>query len=349
MQQPMENTPAPSIRETISVVPTKLPDLLTTANAIQQKCADYNVTTSAKDMMFTEDGKLFFVDDERDSHKMGMTPFAFSQLCSKIGVPSNYVDKCIKSGRVDLAAENVNSWLQDFDRSLFIREYDGKIRGVLSDRYMVLDAPEILTTITENLPKQFRVKGHFLTPERLHMRLVSVDKLNVPGEDLFFGLTADSSDVGRSRLGGSFLIYKQVCTNGMVVTKGEFELFNRRHSGNSVIDFRNDFAESIHRLPELADTVAGYIRLAQKTESPVYSKDMFSTGRDRAIEKMRKIYSFTEAESGAIVDILEREKYNPSTMWGFTNAVTEAAQRFTLERRIDMENIAGGVFFDPVH
>ena len=51
--------------------------------------------------------------------------------------------------------------------------------------------------------------------------------LPIDGEDLFAGITLDSSDVGRSGLYVRFFIYKQVCTNGLIIPKAAVNCSDR--------------------------------------------------------------------------------------------------------------------------
>ena len=179
---------ATDTRELLSINRVDLAELFRQAKEIQAECRDYNVSNvSPLNMRYDGDTcNLLYKPDsaEEPSRSSAMTKHSLSQLCNKLGVPVRYIDKCIDSGRLDLAAENINSWIDDFGKNLLIREYQNKIRGVLSDRFSVLDTPDIMEVINDVLDfDEYTIKGHFLTPERFHARIVQREMMNINGED----------------------------------------------------------------------------------------------------------------------------------------------------------------------
>ena len=231
-------------RELLTLDRVDLNELFRQAVEIQNECQDFNVSNvTYKNVRYDGDTcRLLYQPDDTSvgSRSMAMTRHSLSQLCNKIGVPIRYIDKCIDSGRLDLAADNINSWIDDFGKNLFIREYRNTIRGVLSDRYSALDTPHIMEAINDVLDfDEYSIKGHFLTPERFHARIVQRDMMNINGEDLFAGIQVDSSDVGRSILVVKFMIWKQVCTNGLCLSQGGGVLFQQKHFGIDASEFRD--------------------------------------------------------------------------------------------------------------
>lgn len=315
------------------------------AHEIQTKCMDFNVSevNHSKMMLNAESGHLVYRPDSYDNtqvRNVGLTRYAMSQLCNKLGVPIRYVEKCIESGMIDLAADNVNAWLEDYNRNLFIREYDGKIRGVLSDRYMALDTPDILDVLSEVVDSsQYTTKGYFLSPERFHARIVQNEMMNIDGEDLFAGIQIDSSDVGRSTLQVRFMIFKQVCTNGLCISRAGGVLFEQRHIGISVDDFRSGFKQSMVRIPQLIEQAEDLVE-ASREKSGKYAVNLFSSSElDEFIERIRIKTRLSEESAGKVISLM-KEKYSP-TRWGLINSITEVAQDFTLERRVELEKMAG--------
>jgi hypothetical protein len=331
-----------TINEILSQEKTSFNDLVTKAQGIQSKCIDYNIT-NANDHNVRHDSsslKFIYKPDNDELRSVGATPHALSQFCNKIGVPTRYMDKCIQSGRLELASDNINSWLEDYNKNLFIREYDNKMRGVLSDRYSVLDTPDILDSVLGNVieDNQYKVKGYFLTPERFHARLIQREPMKVAGEDLFAGIQIDSSDVGRSILTAKFFIYKQVCTNGLVVSKGGGMLFQQKHVGITKDEFFNGFNNSMSSIPiliENAETVIG-TALNEKTYESVFhnQKEM-----DNLVNSLKIKTKLSDEGVTKVIDTME-STYAP-TKWGLINAITQVAQDYTLERRLELESIAG--------
>ena len=145
-------TATTDLREVLTLNKVDLEELYRQALEIQNECEDFNVSNvTYKNVRYDGDTcrLLYQPDNDPLSRSKEMTRHSLSQLCNKIGVPIRYIDKCIDSGRLDLAAENINSWVDDFGKNLFIREYRNTIRGILSDRYSTLDTPHIMDAVND--------------------------------------------------------------------------------------------------------------------------------------------------------------------------------------------------------
>lgn len=300
------------------------------ANEIQEKCNDYVVP--AQNIRMDNELRLNFNDKQ-----MKMSEFATSGMCGKLKVPSAYFARLVSEGKNELAADNINTWLEDNRKDYFIREYDGRVRGFLTGNYSVYDAPEILQSVNEAFDmNNFKVKGSFVNEERLHLRITEKDMLDIEGEDLFAGITIDSSDVGRSGLYVRFFIYKQVCTNGLVIAKSSAQLFKQKHVGISHDDFVAGLKEGLNTFYELKDKVAESIRETSKI--PV-AEDI-----DELLEDIKKSTGLSKEACEEVVFLMDNSyKRN---RWGLINGITEVAQKYTLDRRIELETIAGNMLTD---
>lgn len=324
-------------------------DLYSKARDIQSLCIDYNVSNvSEKNMMMSSvNGNLLFHPDENPfmdeplvKVDMGMTRYAMSQLCNKLGVPVRYLEKCFDAGMIDLASDNVNAWLSEYNKNLFIREYNGKIRGILSDRYMTLDTPDIMQVISDVVDSStYSTKGYYLSPERFHARIIQNEMMSIDGEDLFAGIQIDSSDVGRSTLQVRFMIFKQVCTNGLCISKGGGVLFEQRHIGISIDEFYSNFQESMTRIPVLMENATSLIEEARNDDGK-FAIHTFNESELKDFVERMKLKTRLSDESMTKVIFMMRDKYSP-TRWGLINSLTEVAQDFTLERRVEIEKFAG--------
>ena len=278
-------------RELLTLNKVDLEGLFRQALEIQEECRDFNVSNATyKNVRYDGDTcrLLYLPDDNTQSRSMAMTRHSLSQLCNKIGVPIRYIDKCIDSGRLDLAAENINSWIDDFGKNLFIREYKNTIRGILSDRYSALDTPKIMEVLYDVLDfNEYRIKGYMLTPERFHARIIQREMMNINGEDLFAGIQIDSSDVGRSILVVKFMIWKQVCTNGLCISQGGGVLYQQKHIGIDVGDFRDGFRSSINNIPFLVEYAKDLIEEARKNGSKYSPKNLDEKQFQDFIERIK--------------------------------------------------------------
>ena len=326
------------VKEQLTVFKNTRPisDLVTSARLIQEGCKDFVVPSS--EIQFGVQNniipKILFAkhdlkSGDMENHNLSMSDHAFSQLCSKIGVPVRFMRKCMEDKHPQIVADSVNTYLQEQkNKTMFVRTNNDHIRGILSEKYSVLDAPDILESIEEVLPNA-PVKGFYMNDERLHARILG-SPLNIPNEDLFWGLQIDSSDVGRSILKVQFLLYKQVCTNGLVVSKGGGSIFTQRHIGITKQEFITEFRDGISNIPNVITMITEDIarskhEMTSKVITIMVQSAIDSLKLDKTLEE--KILDTTS-------------KYGKSK-WGVVNALTEISQKYTLEKRLEIEEYAG--------
>lgn len=331
--------------EMLAVKKYTLDDLVSEVNGIQDRCLDWTVeNVSNKNMWYNHDSNKLVFSCEGERHNLSLTPFSLGQLCVKMGVPSRYVKKCLESGYGDLAGDNLNAWIDDYGKNLFIRQYDNSVRGILSDRYAVMDAPDVCEVITDCFDSGYNLRGTYISPERFHIRLIQNDMMKVKGEDLFAGICIDSSDVGRSVLCVQFLVWKQVCTNGLMLPKSEGVLFTQRHMGLTQKEFRNELTDNLKRIPELVKSTKESI-LNLRDTSDLVSYSMWEEEKQNAfVNRIRSLTRMNDDDIMSAVSVMENTYV--VNVWGFVNALTQVAQKYTLERRLEIEKFAGSLLFD---
>lgn len=365
IEEPTKGDPTPDSqessevpRETISVKKTSFNELVKRAQEIADDCYDEVISPSAfRDTMYTvSGGKMRMVNDEMLKQNT-MTDYALGQLCNKLGVPSAYMQKCLNAGDSiyspdavadtyrdeqnvfnALAVNNLSTWTKQYKgSSVLVRNYQDKVRGVLSNRYSICDTPTILDALGDILPDDYKIKGYYLSPERFHLRLVG-DKLDVPNEDLFSGVQIDSSDVGRSTLIVHYMIFKQVCTNGLVVSRGSGVLFKQKHLSIDPRVFENELLVALNNIPELDNWATVVIKDSMTKDEVDFDKLKDLT---ELIDRVKSLTNFDEKTCKETLELM-KTKYTHNR-WGMINAITEMAQNYTLERRLDLEKVAGGL------
>lgn len=334
------------------------------AEAIQEKCTDtliQRVDLTSLALYCHTFGKVvakYRNDKSEPVREKHFSDYAFSQFCSKLGVPAQYLEKCMKVGYIDLAEENLNTWVDDYDKPLFFREYGDKVRGVLSSRYSPFDTPQILDVLeTATRGMNLKVKGFYMSEERFHARLIQTEKMHVDGEDLFGGIQIDSSDVGRSALTVNFFIFKQICTNGLCVSRGNGNLFTQKHINITADEFYKELNTSVKLIPDLVAEYESTIKRAMLSRSLVtvgkedissairMGLDLPKEDRDKAVQELiERLKAKTKLNDEGAEKVLRvaDDKYGFSN-WGVVNAITEVAQDFTLEKRIDLERSAANM------
>lgn len=333
------------IKEVINTSKTTISGLLQKSYDIAELSNDYMVRkANTHNIRFNETAGLTFIseEDNYDIKNFPISRYALGQLSTKIGVPARYIEKCIDSGRIELAQDNVNSWFEDYNKDLFIREYNGGIRGVLSSRYSVCDSHDILEVVNDAVDlSKYKVKGSYLNEERLHVRLIGTEMLPIDGEDLFAGLFIDSSDVGRSILTVKFGIYKQVCTNGLVIARAGGTLFEQKHIGITSEEFHEGLVASLKNVDLLTEHAVEWVQKAKHRENHWSALSEYEDDINEFVAYIRQRTNLSEESSRKVISLMNT-KYEDNR-WGLINGITEVAQDFTLERRLELERIAGNI------
>ena len=156
------------------------------------------------------------------------------------------------------------------------------------------------------------------------------------GSDLFLGFTVSSSDVGRGSLNVKMMLYRSVCTNGLLISAMGGTLYKQHHIGERMTESKLEIFNRIFtRLDETGKIIIDNIQQCRNHQLKDYEMNML-------IEKAKREMKLSE-KSVEKLKLLVENTYEP-TRWGLINSVTELAQDFTLDTRMDMETWAGEFF-----
>ena len=323
------------------------------ARDIQEDCVDYVSKPYNMEYCLDSDSPLGQLYDNKEDYESNLTPYSFSQLCNKVGVPTSYLQKCVDKAHDEkgkfpvnfrnLTEDTLNQWIAEYGKPLLIRTYESNVRGILTPKFSILDTPDVLDAVSASLNmNDYNVKGSFLSEERMHLRLISKDTLSVPDEDdLHAGIFIDSSDVGRSTLTVHFGIYKQICTNGLMISKSDGVLFKQKHIGITKDEFYQGLVASLKDYEILVANSEYFIELAMKDHETFSLRNFGEDDYKRFAERIREQVNISEEKALKVIDLMQT-RYG-DTRWGYINSLTEVAQDFTLEKRLEIEKIAGNL------
>lgn len=327
-----------NITELVNTSKLTFNDLFANAENIQKDCFDYGVSNAGINSYLSEMGEYVFTDDFGVKHYMPLQPWGQNCLCEKIGVPPAFLDKCYAHGFNELSADIVNSFLGEKTKTdFFVRSYQNRVRGILSKRYSPCDAPDILDGLLGDIidEKEWNIKGHFFNEERLHVRFVKEEPLNVDNEVLFPALVINSSDVGRCSLNVAFYIYRLACTNGLLVP--EITSIRRQvHLGIKKDRFFEDVRHDMANMKIMIANAEELINLARAKKVKMTTPEEI----DALLAELHSKAKLDKDESKAVLQFLTDGKYE-MTRWGLVNSITEYARDQTLETRLNLERSAG--------
>ena len=169
-------------------------------------------------------GKEMFLHLSDDSgteliEPMTITGIAHRQIGTHLRIPAAYYDR-MREERPDLLAYNANTWFKQESSQRMLRTLDGSARAYLSNRYRRIDNIDIAGVtlpILGGLP-DIRFESCQITESRMYIKAVN-PRLQAevsPGDIVQAGIIISNSEVGLGSVSIQPLIYRLVCSNGMV-------------------------------------------------------------------------------------------------------------------------------------
>lgn len=318
-----------------------LPEVLTELQ--HQNAAKKDFIGPAQALGLCEDGRQFTLEHPGTGHLMNFdtTDLFHRQIGSALGIPAKYYDQMRKQ-KPELLAQNVNAWFADREQSYMIRSMDygnGPVaRALLSDRYRRIDNMEIASAVLPLFAGQadMEVMSCEVTENRMYLKIVNKRLVTdvVPGDTVQGGVIISNSEVGLGAVSVQPLLYRLVCTNGMVVNDlGE----RRTHVGRAAKAIEDGYgiytdetleAEDKAFMLKLRDTTMAAIeethftmvvdKLRESTKAKI-------TGRVQdVIELTGKSYGLNQPEQDNILNYLIQG--GDLSLYGLSNAITRASQ-----------------------
>ena len=325
-----------------------------------QKCRDINCFMG--DLGVDDRGRLTVAVDD-GFEVFPINDWATGQMCSKLGIPKGYYDKC----PAHLRSQNVAHWVSTdrfMGKSAFVRlkkqtkyapeldkfgnnvlddrgnpvmKADGieeRCRGILTDKYSTLQNARMVEMVHDALWKEYRedVKIDQFWDDDLsfHMRVLFPnlkDHVRTAEDQMIGGLHFGNSEVGFRRVTVDLLVWRQVCSNGLIGLRSGESWFSEKHMGKSEVDLRHAILNVVRESADQVRSMFGNLKdLASSDAIP--EKDL-----DQAIEVVGK---------GLKKDFLEIVKTEvvregDFTQYGLLNAFTASARTLRGDDRLFVE------------
>ena len=309
----------------------------------RQNKAKQDFISPAQGMHLREDGHTFEINHLTTNQQeiFGTTSLFHRQVAAALGIPAKYYD-LMQAQKPELLAENVNSWFADKPSSYMVRSMDygaGQVaRALLSERYRRIDNMEIATSVLPLFAgnDQYEVMSCEVTENRLYLKVVN-HRLEMEvrkGDIVQAGVMISNSEVGLGAVSIQLLVYRLVCTNGMVVNDmGE----RRHHVGRQAKAVEDSFAlysdetmeaEDKAFLLKLRDTTMAAIdesRFSQVVGRLQESMAVPITGKVQDVVQLTaQSYGINAEEQEGILKYLIEG--GDLSLYGLSNAVTRASQ-----------------------
>ena len=263
---------------------------------------------------------------------------AHRQIGQFLKIPATYYDR-MRREYPQLLTLNANGWFAKMPQAKrMLRTLDGTARVLLSDRYRRIDNFEVASAV---LPIISRMEGAGvesceLTDSRMYLKVVNprVTAEIKKGDIVQAGVLISNSEVGMGSVTVSPLIYRLVCSNGMIAEDGKLRKYHVGRANESREDFsiyRNETIEADDKafLMKLEDSVKAAVdqarfaaivdKLRESTEATFQPQQV-----QQVVELASKEYGFTDSESSGILGHLAAG--GDLSLYGLANAVTRQAQ-----------------------
>lgn len=312
---------------------------------------DYNVKTSQLKMspqgMFTTKPM-----EGNDGFSLEFDDNGFSQVCTKIEVPElyKYAQKLYDQGQTARLSSLFNYHLDEFskkysDKEWWVRSKDGKCRAFMTDKYGIYDNDFISDILYENFKdRNVDVVGQSFDNGYMNCRIRLLDSYYNAGtkkkdDPLYMGIHITNSEIGLSSIGMSLIVYRLVCTNGLI-REEKSQVLKQKHIGNG-IENRDEIAERLTLAFEFAENNGkGMMEEFAETQNEIVELPMEN------IQYLSRSKGYSQKFTESVEQNFLEERNN--TRYGIINAFTAAARNLNYEQRLDVEKFAGGLIYSKL-
>lgn len=299
---------------------------------------DLIVDASVLSMDARENGTALNIMGGSVISQYGIGEIAHRQIGQYLKIPAAYYDR-MRTEYPQLLALNVNGWFAHAaGEKRMLRTMDGTARALLSDRYRRIDNFEVASAVLPIISGMdgASVESCELTDSRMYFKVVNprVTAEVKKGDIVQAGIIISNSEVGMGSVNVSPLVYRLVCSNGMIAQDGavrKYHVGRANESGEDFSIYRSETIEADDKafLMKLEDSVKAAVdqarfaaivdKMREATEATMEAKVV-----PQVVELAAKEYGITEAEGKGILGHLIAG--GDLSLYGLANAVTRQAQ-----------------------
>jgi hypothetical protein len=281
------------------------------------------------------------------------SPFAFNQYCRRMKCPAKFMLTLpgnLAKGNLDFFKEDQRD--QEISIKVAYREDinhpDGGFyytRGIVSPSAALISNSQFLQDLKPTVEEHgMRVwKSHF-RPHDFHAKMIFGKDINVGTiqnpDNVNIGVHISNSDVGARPLQVDMMLFRLVCTNGMIDMVDGVPLFRMRQVNVSRSEFRDRLQNALHTLGNRKDMLIGKF---QDARNETVAKPYI------VLSRICKKHALSKGQANAV-----KEEYNRGLATGeydfnrisLVNAITRYAQECEQETRLKLETVAGKFLFD---
>lgn len=328
----------------------------------RQQNAKFDIVSDTRNFRaVAESGRVIYeIPMQGQTIRQPMTPWARSQLATKLEIPDRYMQKMHDEGQHELMAANVNTWAQKTPHKITVRTLDNNIRAIVSDKFRTLENRDLAFLTLDCMTKAgAQVVRADLSDRHMFIKATTPrmqGEIRV-GDIVQGGLLIRNSEVGASRLAIQPFVNRLRCMNGMVIVEMLGGAgFSQIHLGGRKAQGVYQFSDQTMQLENLA--IFSKIRdVIRQTFEPGWFNTTVAALKATAENKV----PLPERAIGNVVDmaglpdsmrdsILRAYLGEPDpTQYGIVQAITATAKGIdSPEDRVSMEELGGRLALMPV-
>ena len=310
---------------------------------------DFLVDTTAMSVIPHEEGIRFQADGL--TADFGINDIAHSQIGQHLEIPARYYER-MRTESPELLSQNINHWLHNrTPERRMLRTLDGNLRAFLSAKYRRIDNMEIAETVLLIISRMegAKVESCQITDQKMYIKVVNprITTEVRKGDIVQAGIVISNSEVGMGSVSISPLIYRLVCSNGMIaaqqVRKTHVGRLNDVDADMSI--FRDETIEADDKafLMKVQDAVNAAVdqtvfeKIVQQMRDATEAKIEAATV-PKVVELASKQFHISQFESEGVLGHLIGG--GDLSLYGMANAVTRYAQDVnSYDRSTELEQI----------
>lgn len=281
----------------------------------------FDIEVASSDIYFNPDG-TFLVNKE--NREFELTGWAISQLCNKLAIPSEYLQRCSKP----LQQQNILHWLNAYNskkiRTWLLRCKENKIRAILSDRYSVVNNSDVLTMV-----ESFGITDDIefnLTNNMIRFSFLNKEKIPVDG-GYRIGVSIINSEVGIHRIEILPVSNRLACDNYVIYfDKAEIPYLLHKHLGVDLVEVAMIGRQVINFVANKQGYFENRIRKTMEVEV-------------ENIEKFSKRYQLPAKLTKDVVENIGER----NNLWAVINEYTKLVQGYSPEVQYYVQRRLGEV------
>ena len=311
----------------------------------QEAKADYLVATDRLHMDTWGDSPVIRVLDREGIDQiepLEIQQTAHQQIGTYLDIPSKYYDRMLQRDPA-LLSYNVNRWFQKEPEQKLLRTMDGKARAFLSNRYRRIDNLDIARVVLPIIGEMdgARFESCEITDDRMYLKVVNprLQAEVVPGDIVQAGIMISNSETGLGAVNIQPLIYRLVCSNGMVVntTDVNFALYSQQTLDAEDRAFVLKIQDTVRAAVDEARFSTVLERMRESKQAQLNTQDL-----PGLVKLAGSSFGILEEEGkGVLQHLIEAGDF---TLYGLANAVTRFSQDVeSYDRATKLEEIGYSV------